>query len=255
MLLSARTARRAVAGAVGAGSVAGAMLFGVLPAATATAGPPPPNCTAADLAGVASGVSASTSAYLFTHPDVNKFFTEPRGPAARGDPRPRCRVPRRQPAGEGRADWRSVSRWSTSRIAAATPNGDGIGRQPALRSRGCLPGTARAAGRRGPHGADGRRRPGCADLGRPRTAAFGVRRPGRGDRQGSAAAALQRIARRVGARRPDARTRRRRGGDGAARAGQRHPDLRAVGARHRQRPHRRAGGGRRRLPDQAVRPR
>ena len=31
--------------------------------------------TAADLAGVRSGVDASTSAYLFTHPDVNAFFT------------------------------------------------------------------------------------------------------------------------------------------------------------------------------------
>ena len=39
----------------------------------------PPNCTAADLAGVASGVSASTSAYLFAHPDVNWFFTSLEG--------------------------------------------------------------------------------------------------------------------------------------------------------------------------------
>ena len=39
----------------------------------------PPNCTAADLAGVASGVSAATSAYLFTHPDVNCFFTSLEG--------------------------------------------------------------------------------------------------------------------------------------------------------------------------------
>jgi len=44
--------------------------------ASADDGPPPvPNCTAADLAGVMSGVSAATSAYLFTHPDVNSFFT------------------------------------------------------------------------------------------------------------------------------------------------------------------------------------
>lgn len=35
----------------------------------------PPNCTAADLAGVSAGVSAATSAYLFTHPEVNAFFT------------------------------------------------------------------------------------------------------------------------------------------------------------------------------------
>ena len=78
MLLSARTARRAVAGAVGTGAIAGAMLFGALPTAMAE-DPPPPNCTAADLAGVASGVSASTSAYLFTHPDVNWFFTSLEG--------------------------------------------------------------------------------------------------------------------------------------------------------------------------------
>ncbi len=73
MLLSARTVRRAVAGAAGAGAVAGAMLFGAIPSAMAQ--PQPPNCTAADLAGVASGVSAATSAYLFTHPHVNDFFT------------------------------------------------------------------------------------------------------------------------------------------------------------------------------------
>lgn len=76
MLLSARIARRAVAGAVGTGAIAGAMFFGAMPLASAQPAPaPPPNCTAADLAGVASGVSAATSAYLFTHPDVNWFFT------------------------------------------------------------------------------------------------------------------------------------------------------------------------------------
>jgi heme-binding protein len=75
MMLSARIARRAVAGAVGTGAIAGAMLFGAVPSAVADPQPEPPNCTAADLAGVASGVSASTSAYLFTHPDVNNFFT------------------------------------------------------------------------------------------------------------------------------------------------------------------------------------
>lgn len=45
-------------------------------AAAANAEPErPPNCTAADLAGVSAGVAASTSSYLFTHPDVNDFFT------------------------------------------------------------------------------------------------------------------------------------------------------------------------------------
>lgn len=56
---------------LGAGLVAGAFAVGIAPAAVAA----PPNCTAADLAGVSAGVSAATSAYLFTHPDVNAFFT------------------------------------------------------------------------------------------------------------------------------------------------------------------------------------
>lgn len=68
MMLSAR---RVIAGTIGAGAVAGTMLVGLAPSALAA----PPNCTAADLAGVAAGVSAATSAYLFTHPDVNAFFT------------------------------------------------------------------------------------------------------------------------------------------------------------------------------------
>lgn len=76
MLLSARTARRAVAGAVGSGALAGAMLFGALPTAMAEE---PPNCTAADLAFVAGGVSKATSDYLFSHPDVNYFFTSLEG--------------------------------------------------------------------------------------------------------------------------------------------------------------------------------
>ena len=61
--------------AIGAGMIAGAMLFGT----AATAAADPPNCTAADLAGVMSGVSAGTSSYLFTHPDVNAFFTGLKG--------------------------------------------------------------------------------------------------------------------------------------------------------------------------------
>ena len=80
MLLSARAGRRAVAGALGAGTIAGAMLFGAIPSALADdPALNPPNCSAADLAGVAAGVSASTSAYLFSHPDVNWFFTSLEG--------------------------------------------------------------------------------------------------------------------------------------------------------------------------------
>lgn len=37
---------------------------------------PPPGCTAADLANVAAGVAASTSGYLFAHPDVNEFYSD-----------------------------------------------------------------------------------------------------------------------------------------------------------------------------------
>lgn len=76
MVFSARAGRRVVAGVIGAGAIAGSMLLGVVPSAMAD---DQPNCTAADLAGVASGVSASTSAYLFTHPDVNAFFTGLKG--------------------------------------------------------------------------------------------------------------------------------------------------------------------------------
>jgi len=52
-----------------------AALAGALAATAPMAWALPPNCTAADMAGVASGVSAATSVYLFTHPDVNAFFT------------------------------------------------------------------------------------------------------------------------------------------------------------------------------------
>ncbi|RDH80534.1 hemophore-related protein [Mycolicibacterium moriokaense] len=57
------------------GMIAGSMLAG----SAATAAADPPNCTAADLAGVMSGVNAATSTYLFTHPDVNAFFTGLKG--------------------------------------------------------------------------------------------------------------------------------------------------------------------------------
>ena len=80
MSSSARPACRAVMGAVGAGALAGAILFGA--AATAAAEPPPPvppPCTAAELARVMSGVTFDTSNYLSTHPDVNAYFTSLKG--------------------------------------------------------------------------------------------------------------------------------------------------------------------------------
>jgi hemophore-related protein len=67
--------RRAIAAAIGTGAATGAMLLNTAAIAWAA----PPNCTAADLAGVASGVSTATSSYLFTHPDVNSFFTSLEG--------------------------------------------------------------------------------------------------------------------------------------------------------------------------------
>lgn len=80
MLFSAPTVRRAVAGALGGGALTGAVLCGLIGTAPmASAQPIPPNCTAADFSGVASGVSASSSAYLFTHPEVNAFFTDLHG--------------------------------------------------------------------------------------------------------------------------------------------------------------------------------
>ncbi|MFZ4373090.1 MAG: heme-binding protein [Mycobacterium sp.] len=70
-MITVRQAGRAISGVIGAGAAAGTLLVGMAPTALAA----PPNCTAADLAGVAAGVSAATSVYLFTNPDVNDFFT------------------------------------------------------------------------------------------------------------------------------------------------------------------------------------
>lgn len=39
----------------------------------------PPNCSAADLEGARAGVDSSTSAYLFTHPDLNDYMTSLKG--------------------------------------------------------------------------------------------------------------------------------------------------------------------------------
>jgi len=70
-----------VAGLIAAGAISGAMLFGAGSAGADPADPVPPNCTAADLAQVSAGVAAATSVYLFTHPDVNAYFTSLKGQA------------------------------------------------------------------------------------------------------------------------------------------------------------------------------
>jgi hemophore-related protein len=78
MLLIARTARRAVVTAVGAGALAGAFLVGGAP--TAVADPPPaPGCSAAEFEQLKSQVAAATADYMFSHPDVNSFFSSLKG--------------------------------------------------------------------------------------------------------------------------------------------------------------------------------
>jgi hemophore-related protein len=77
MYVSGRSLRGAIVGVIGAG----AMLFGGASIATAEPGPavPPPNCTAGDLAVASGTVGTAMGDYLFSHPDVNDFFTSLRG--------------------------------------------------------------------------------------------------------------------------------------------------------------------------------
>ncbi|MEZ0350762.1 heme-binding protein [Mycobacterium sp. pR1184] len=79
MVFFALATSRAVVGGIAAGAISGAMLFAAVGSAQADPEPLPPNCTAADLAQVSSGVAAATSVYLFTHPDVNAYFTSLKG--------------------------------------------------------------------------------------------------------------------------------------------------------------------------------
>jgi hemophore-related protein len=75
MTLSISATRQVATGAVLAGGLVCAALFGAIAPAFANEDPAanPPNCSAADLEGVRAGVSASTSAYLFAHPDLNAY--------------------------------------------------------------------------------------------------------------------------------------------------------------------------------------
>jgi hemophore-related protein len=81
MLVSGRTLRSAVIGGVATGAMAGAMLVGGVSPAFADPVPavPPPNCTAGDLAVASGTVGTAMGDYLFSHPDVNDFFTGLRG--------------------------------------------------------------------------------------------------------------------------------------------------------------------------------
>jgi hemophore-related protein len=76
MWLSGRQLRGAGLGLIGAS----AMLFGGTSIAIAEPAPvPPPNCTAGDLAVASGTVGTAMGDYLFSHPDVNDFFTSLRG--------------------------------------------------------------------------------------------------------------------------------------------------------------------------------
>jgi heme-binding protein len=82
MVFFALATSRAVVGGIAAGAISGAMLFAAVGAAAADPEPAPApqsDCTAADLAQVSSGVAAATSVYLFSHPDVNAYFTSLKG--------------------------------------------------------------------------------------------------------------------------------------------------------------------------------
>lgn len=68
MSAARRSPIRAAAVTLGAGAVL------IASPGLAQAGPPP-GCTTADMTAVMSGISASMSVYLRTHPDVNNFFT------------------------------------------------------------------------------------------------------------------------------------------------------------------------------------
>jgi hemophore-related protein len=81
MVISRRTVRNGMVKLMGTGAMAGAMLFGSVALAFAEPppAPPPPNCTAADLAVASGTVGTVMGDYLFSHPDVNDFFTSLRG--------------------------------------------------------------------------------------------------------------------------------------------------------------------------------
>ena len=73
MLVSGRSLRNAAVAVFGAGALllGGAGIAGAEPEPAV----PPPNCTAGDLAVASGTVGTAMGDYLFSHPDVNDFFT------------------------------------------------------------------------------------------------------------------------------------------------------------------------------------
>ena len=101
MLLSARTARRAVAGAVGTGVIAGAMLFGALPSAMADdPSNNPPNCTRRSGRGGVGCLGIDVGIPLHA-PGCELVLHQPRGSAARSGPQQGAGLPEHEPADEG----------------------------------------------------------------------------------------------------------------------------------------------------------
>ena len=81
MTFHTRAVRLIAGGGLVAGALGATALFGGVPSAFANEDPAanPPNCSAADLEGVRAGVDASTSAYLFSHPDLNAYMSTLQG--------------------------------------------------------------------------------------------------------------------------------------------------------------------------------
>lgn len=76
-----KTSAKLIAGSALIAGALGTAVLASAPAAFANEDPAlnPPNCSAADLEGVRAGVDASTSAYLFSHPDLNAYMSSLQG--------------------------------------------------------------------------------------------------------------------------------------------------------------------------------
>jgi hemophore-related protein len=77
MMVSGRALHNVVVGVIGAGVTL--LAFASLASAEPEPAVPPPNCTAGDLAVASGTVGTAMGDYLFSHPDVNDFFTSLRG--------------------------------------------------------------------------------------------------------------------------------------------------------------------------------
>jgi hemophore-related protein len=74
------SARRALATTIGAGVIASAAFLATAPLALADPPPPPaPGCSAGDFELVTAQVATATADYMFSHPDVNAFFSTLKG--------------------------------------------------------------------------------------------------------------------------------------------------------------------------------